>query len=90
MKLFTLTGPDGTPFSSSARGTLGGHRRNKIYGRLDCKTAARYLARGSYQKNRVFFADEASALVAGYRPCSHCLPDRATALVSGAAEPIQS
>jgi methylphosphotriester-DNA--protein-cysteine methyltransferase len=90
MKLFTLTGPDGTPFLSSARGTLGGHRRNKIYGRLDCKTAARYLARGSYQKNRVFFADEASARLAGFRPCSHCLPGRAKALVSGAAEPIQS
>jgi len=90
MKLFTLTGPDGTPFLSSARGTLGGHRRNKVFGRLDCKTAARYLARGSYQKNRVFFADEASARLAGFRPCSHCLPGRAKALVSGAAEPIQS
>ena len=90
MKLFTLTGPDGTPFLSSARGTLGGHRRNRLYGRLDCKTAARYLARGSYQKNRVFFADEASARLAGFRPCSHCLPGRAKALVSGAAEPIQS
>ena len=90
MKLFTLTGPDGTSFLSSVRGTLGGHRRNKVYGRLDCKTAARYLARGSYQKNRVFFADEPSALVAGYRPCSHCLPGRAKALVSGAAESIQS
>jgi len=90
MKLFTLTGPDGTPFLSSARGTLGGHRRNRVYGRLDCKTAARYLARGSYQKNRVFFADEASARLAGFRPCSHCLPGRAKALVSGAAEPIQS
>jgi len=90
MKLFTLTGPDGTPFLSSARGTLGGHRRNKVFGRLDCKTAARYLARGSYQKNRVFFADEASARLAGFRPWSHCLPGRAKALVSGAAEPIQS
>ena len=90
MKLFTLTGPDGTPFLSSARGTRGGHRRNRVYGRLDCKTAARYLARGSYQKNRVFFADEASARLAGFRPCSHCLPGRAKALVSGAAEPIQS
>jgi methylphosphotriester-DNA--protein-cysteine methyltransferase len=90
MKLFTLTGPDGTPFLSGARGTLGGHRRTRVYGRLDCKTAARYLARGSYQKNRVFFADEASARLAGFRPCSHCLPGRAKALVSGAAEPIQS
>ena len=90
MKLFTLTGPDGTPFLSGARGTLGGHRRNRVYGRLDCKTAARYLARGSYQKNRVFFADEASALVAGYRPCSHCLPGRAQALISCAADSIQS
>ena len=90
MKHFTLTGPDGRSYRSPAPGTFGGHRRNKIYGRLDCRTAARFLARGSYQKNRVFFADEASALTAGYRPCSHCLPGRATALVSGAAEPIQS
>ena len=90
MKLFTLTGPDGRPFPSGAPGILGGHRRSRVYGRLDCKTAARYLARGSYQKNRVFFADELTALTAGYRPCSHCLPGRASALVSGAAEPIQS
>ena len=31
------------------------------YGRLDCA---------------VFFADEETALAAGYRPCARCLPDR--------------
>ena len=90
MKLFTLTGPDGKPYASLAPGRLGGHRRNRIYGRLDCRTAARFLARGSYQRNRLFFADEASALAAGFRPCSHCLPGRAAALASGAFEPLQT
>jgi methylphosphotriester-DNA--protein-cysteine methyltransferase len=58
---------------SDAPGRLGGNRRSKVYGRLDCKTAARYLAKGTYQKNRVFFADEATAKAAGYRPCGRCM-----------------
>ena len=28
---------------------------------------------GEYQKHRVFFADERTALAAGYRPCGNCL-----------------
>ena len=90
MKLFTLTGPDARPYLSRERGTLGGNRRSKVYGRFDCKTAARYLARGTYQKNRVFFADEASAIAAGFRPCSTCLPGRALLLARGEAGPIQT
>ena len=31
-----------------------------------------YLS-GSYEKARVFFADEKTALAAGYRPCGNCL-----------------
>ena len=38
---------------------LGGHRRNKIYGRLDCRGAQRWIAKGHYVAQRVFFADEA-------------------------------
>ena len=88
MKFFTLTGPEARGYLSPMPGTLGGHRRSKVYGRFDCKTAARYLARGTYQKNRVFFADEASAIAAGFRPCSICLPGRARLLECGEAGPI--
>jgi hypothetical protein len=31
--------------------------------------------RAGYVKNRVFFADEQTALAAEYRPCAACLPD---------------
>ena len=71
---FTLIGPDGTPFQSDAPGTLGGHRGGKRYGRLDCPAALRAIARGGYVRHRVFFADEATAIAAGYRPCAACLP----------------
>ena len=46
----------------------------RIYGRLDCPSALRALAKGGYAANRVFFADEATAVAAGYRPCAKCLP----------------
>lgn len=55
-------------------GRLGGHRRGRIYGRLDCPSALRAIRRGGYVANRVFFADEATAVGAGYRPCAVCLP----------------
>lgn len=71
---FTLLSPDGTPYASATPGTLGGHRRSKIYGRLDCPGALRWIARGAYVTHRVFFADEATAIAAGYRPCANCLP----------------
>jgi hypothetical protein len=57
------------------KGVLGGHRKSKLYGRLDCPAAARALARGeSYRRHRVFFADEKIAIAAGFRPCRACLP----------------
>ena len=58
------------------RGTLGGHRKTRIYGRLDCPSALRKIARGGYVTHRVFFADEAAAIAAGYRPCARCMPER--------------
>jgi hypothetical protein len=77
MRRFRLTGGDGRIVVSAAPGALGGNRRSKVYGRLDCKVAARYLAKGAYQKNRVFFADEETARAAGYRPCKACMrPER--------------
>lgn len=73
---YTLIGPDGVPYRSSTPGTLGGHRRSKVYGRLDCAGALRWIAKGKYVQHRVFFADEASAIAAGFRPCGHCLRER--------------
>jgi methylated-DNA-[protein]-cysteine S-methyltransferase len=74
MKTYTLIGADGAPRASGTPGTLGGHRSSRIYGTLDCPGAARAIARGGYVTNRVFFADEATAVAAGYRPCATCLP----------------
>lgn len=73
---YRLIAADGSVSSSLAKGTIGGHRRNRVYGRLDCKAARRALALGgSYAQQRVFFADEATARAAGYRPCAVCMPD---------------
>jgi methylphosphotriester-DNA--protein-cysteine methyltransferase len=58
------------------RGTFGGHRKTRIYGRLDCPSALRAIARGGYVTHRVFFAAEAAAVAAGYRPCARCMPER--------------
>ena len=85
MKMFNLVGADGRPFSSPLRGAFGGNRRTKIYGLMNCKTAARYLAAGAYQRNRVFFADEAAALAAGYQACGSCMPGRRAELAGQAA-----
>ena len=71
---WTLLSREGRAIASDAPGTLGGHRRSKIYGRLDCPAALRAIARGGYVQNRVFFADTPTARAAGYRPCGCCMP----------------
>jgi methylphosphotriester-DNA--protein-cysteine methyltransferase len=73
-KTYILIGADGKPYKSEAKGTLGGYKRNKLYGRLDCPAALRAVAKGGYVKHRVFFADEQTAIDAGYRPCAVCMP----------------
>lgn len=73
--MYHLIGKDGKPYDSETPGTLGGHRKLKIYGRLDCPSALRYIARGQYVAHRVFFADEETAIAAGYRPCGKCMPE---------------
>ncbi len=70
-KMFKLLGPDG-PYSSTTKGELGGNRESKIYGTLECKAARNALGKG-YEEIRVFFADEATAIAAGYRPCGTCM-----------------
>jgi len=74
VRTWTLIGADGQPYESAAPGTLGGHRRARIYGRLDCAAARRAIERGGYVRHRVFFLNEADARGAGYRPCAVCMP----------------
>jgi methylphosphotriester-DNA--protein-cysteine methyltransferase len=75
-KRYRLITAEGQVRESDDPGTFGGHRRTQIYGRLDCPSARRAIARGGYVAQRVFFADEETALAAGYRPCARCLPTR--------------
>jgi methylphosphotriester-DNA--protein-cysteine methyltransferase len=75
-RTWTLIGADGKPYESTRPGTLGGYRRRRIYGRLDCPAALRAIARGGYVSQRVFFLDEETAKSAGYRPCAVCLPQQ--------------
>lgn len=74
-RVYRLLTPGGV-VESARPGTLGGNRAAKIYGRLDCPSAKRALARGGYATSRVFFADEATAIACGYRPCVRCLPQQ--------------
>ena len=73
-KTWTLLGADGKPYQSKVPGALGGHRRQRIYGRLDCRAANQAIRRGGYVRDRVFFPDEETARRAGYRPCAVCMP----------------
>ena len=75
VKMYKLLGADGKEYLSETPGTLGGNGKLKIYGRLDCGTALNSIRKypGVYEKSRVFFADEKTALAAGYRHCGNCL-----------------
>jgi hypothetical protein len=79
-KQYRLLSATGEEILSSEPGTLGGNRRRRIYGRLDCRSAVGALATG-YAKHRVFFADEATAIAAGYRPCGTCMREEYRAWV---------
>jgi methylphosphotriester-DNA--protein-cysteine methyltransferase len=74
-KTWKLLGANGRFFQSPVPGTLGGHRRSRIYGCLDCPSALRTIAKGGYVRHRVFFLKASDAVAAGFRPCAKCLPD---------------
>lgn len=74
-RTYVLRDADLRAVTSTVPGRLGGHRRSKIYGRLDCPTALRAIVAGGYVAHRVFFADEHAAIAAGFRPCAVCLPE---------------
>lgn len=70
---YTLLGADGQAYESRTPGTIGANRRAQIYGRLDCPSARRARRAGGYASHRVFFADERTAIAAGFRPCGTCM-----------------
>lgn len=74
-RIYKLTDESGNIVESFIPGKLGGHRKLKIYGRLDCPSAIRHIEKGNYVKYRVFFKDESTAVRAGYRPCAICMPE---------------
>ena len=76
MRSYTLIDRDGQPYASEVKGLLGGHGQTLVYGRMDCPVALSLLRRGFEPKHRVFFADEATAIAAGFRPCGACLRER--------------
>jgi hypothetical protein len=72
-RVYRLLGPDGF-YSSADPGTLGGHSKQRVYGRLDCPVALSLIRRGRFKvQYRVFFADAETAGACGYRPCGACL-----------------
>ena len=74
-KLYTLLDAGGREYPSEEKGKLGGNRAQKVYGRLDCGTAKYWynLYPELRRQRLVFFADERTALAAGYRPCGNCM-----------------
>lgn len=75
-KIRKLVGRDGMIYETDVMGTLGGHKGTKVYGQLEtCPSANAALKRNpeSYKKSRVFFADQATAIAAGFRPCGACM-----------------
>ena len=71
-KEYKLLGINGMYFSKIP-GVLGGNKKLKIYGKLDCPSALKWLKKGYYASNRVFFENEEIAKQLGYRPCGICM-----------------
>ena len=74
-KLYKLRNENNEEYLSEIPGNLGGNKRLKIYGRLDCPSANKWIAKGYYVQDRVFFIDEETAIRAGYRPCGVCMEE---------------
>ena len=72
-KEYKLVGSNGKIYLSKIPGVLGGHKKLKIYGNFDCVSALKWISKGKYVDNRVFFENEEVAKEAGYRPCGVCM-----------------
>lgn len=75
-KKFKLIDSNGQLYFSDTPGSIGGNKNLKIYGRLDCPSAKKWIEKRYYVNNRVFFENEEIAILAGYRPCAVCMPDK--------------
>lgn len=71
--MYRLINENGEEYLSDIPGILGGNKRLKIYGKLDCPSASKWIEKGYYVKDRVFFINEETAIKAGYRPCAVCM-----------------
>jgi len=60
-------------YFSKIPGTLGGNKKLKIYGKLDCYNELNWIKKGKYVNFRVFFENEEIAKESGYRPCAKCM-----------------
>ena len=61
---------DGVLAVEGDRIRFAGNRKLKIYGFLHCASGMRMM-----KVNRVFFNSVSEAVILGYRPCGHCMPD---------------
>ncbi len=68
MKYYTLL-RNGEFIKSTTPGKYAGYKKDKIFGKLDCKSGMRMK-----KENRVFFATWEDAINEGYRPCKNCKP----------------
>jgi len=73
---YKLRDKNNEEYISKIPGTIGGNKKLKIYGKLDCPSALSYLEKGMYEKNRVFFENVETAIEAGYRPCGICMKEK--------------
>jgi len=73
IKEYKLLDENGKRYFSKIPGTIGGHKKLKIYGKMDCPSAISWIEKGHYIDKRVFFLDEEVAIHNGYRPCSKCM-----------------
>ncbi|WNC72505.1 Ada metal-binding domain-containing protein [Thalassotalea psychrophila] len=71
--MYKLLDEKGALYINQNKGIFGGHSKLKIYGKLDCPSALGHISKGHYVKYRVFFKDENTAILAGYRPCARCM-----------------
>lgn len=73
VKTYIILKPDGRGgikiIESRIPGLFGGYKKDKILGRLDCKSGMRMK-----KENRVFFHSFEDAIACGYRPCKNCKP----------------
>lgn len=72
-KEYKLMDECGNVYLSKIPGTFGGHKKLKIYGKLDCQNAINWINKGYYVDNRVFFLNEEVAKSNNYRPCAKCM-----------------